>query len=171
MKRAHCLIVLAFLLTVCTFSYAELEGSMPDARLLLHPLPPIQDTETAAQRDARMAWWREARLGPFIHWGLYSIPAGTWDSKQIPGIGEWIMNNASIHAQASEADPGLMLKLKDALSRKMVPLIDVEVYQDRTISPQTLQLFQATRAEIRHAKPSSQLETGEGLVSLRPPKA
>jgi alpha-L-fucosidase len=32
----------------------------------------------------------------FIHWGLYSIPAGTWDGKQIPGIGEWIMNNASI---------------------------------------------------------------------------
>jgi hypothetical protein len=110
-----------------------------------------------------MAWWREARFGPFIHWGLYFIPAGTWDSKQIPGIGEWIMNNASIHAQASEADPDLMLKLKDALSRKMVPLIDVEVYQDGTISPQTLQLFQATRAEIRPAKPSSQLETGEGL--------
>ncbi len=62
-------------------------------------------------------------------------------------------------------DPDLMLKLKDALSRKMVPLIDVEVYQDGTISPQTLQLFQATRAEIRPAKPSSQLETGEGLVS------
>jgi alpha-L-fucosidase len=43
-----------------------------------------------------MAWWREARFGMFIHWGLYSIPAGTWDGKQIPGIGEWIMNNASI---------------------------------------------------------------------------
>src|SRR6266567_3981227 len=61
-----------------------------------HPVAAIQDTETPAQRDARMAWWREARFGMFIHWGLYSIPAGTWNGKQIPGIGEWIMNNASI---------------------------------------------------------------------------
>ena len=59
-----------------------------------HPVPSIQDSETAAQKDARMAWWRQARFGMFIHWGLYSIPAGTWDGKQIPSIGEWIMNNA-----------------------------------------------------------------------------
>jgi alpha-L-fucosidase len=61
-----------------------------------HPIPAIQDTETSAQRDARMAWWREARFGMFIHWGLYSVPAGTWDGQQIPSLGEWIMNNASI---------------------------------------------------------------------------
>src|ERR1700729_268217 len=52
--------------------------------------------ETAAERDARMAWGREARLGMFFHWGVYSVPAGTYEGKQIPGIGEWIMNNASI---------------------------------------------------------------------------
>ena len=61
-----------------------------------HPVPAIQDTETAAQRDARMQWWRDARFGMFIHWGLYSIPAGTWNGQQVPGIGEWIMNRASI---------------------------------------------------------------------------
>ncbi len=61
-----------------------------------HKVAAIQDTETPAQRDARMAWWRDARFGMFIHWGLYSIPAGIWQGKQIPGIGEWIMNNASI---------------------------------------------------------------------------
>ena len=32
----------------------------------------------------------------FIHWGLYSIPAGTWNGKQVPGIGEWIMNRGTI---------------------------------------------------------------------------
>jgi alpha-L-fucosidase len=32
----------------------------------------------------------------FIHWGVYSVPAGTYGGKQIPDIGEWIMNNASI---------------------------------------------------------------------------
>jgi alpha-L-fucosidase len=61
-----------------------------------HPVPAIQDTETKAQRDARMAWWRDARFGMFIHWGLYAVPAGTWDGKQIGGIGEWIMNHGKI---------------------------------------------------------------------------
>src|SRR5208283_2243263 len=29
--------------------------------------------ETPAQRDARLAWWREARFGMFIHWGPVSL--------------------------------------------------------------------------------------------------
>ncbi len=53
-------------------------------------------TETKDQRDARMAWWREAKFGMFIHWGLYSIPAGVWKGKPVDGIGEWIMFNAKI---------------------------------------------------------------------------
>jgi alpha-L-fucosidase len=77
-------------------SHAQLEGERLDTRPKDHPIPSIQDTETPAEKDARMAWFREARFGMFIHWGLYSIPAGTWDGKRIPGIGEWIMNNASI---------------------------------------------------------------------------
>lgn len=52
--------------------------------------------ETPAQRDARMKWWREARFGMFIHWGVYSVPAGTYRGKQIPSIGEWIMNRGKI---------------------------------------------------------------------------
>jgi alpha-L-fucosidase len=52
--------------------------------------------ETKAQRDARMHWWREAKFGMFIHWGVYSVPAGTHKGKQIAGIGEWIMNRGKI---------------------------------------------------------------------------
>ncbi|MGA2256508.1 MAG: alpha-L-fucosidase, partial [Thermoguttaceae bacterium] len=52
--------------------------------------------ETKAQRDARMKWWREARFGMFIHWGLYSVPAGTYHGKRIGSIGEWIMNEGEI---------------------------------------------------------------------------
>ena len=52
--------------------------------------------ETPAQRDARMAWWRAARFGMFIHWGVYSVPAGTYNGKRIDGIGEWIMNSGKI---------------------------------------------------------------------------
>ncbi|MCY3801885.1 MAG: alpha-L-fucosidase [Chloroflexi bacterium] len=46
--------------------------------------------------EARLAWWREARFGMFIHWGLYAIPAGKWKGEDIPGIGEWIMHTARI---------------------------------------------------------------------------
>lgn len=52
--------------------------------------------ETKQQHDARMKWWREARFGMFIHWGVYSVPAGTYHGKQIGGIGEWIMNRGKI---------------------------------------------------------------------------
>ena len=52
--------------------------------------------ETKAQRDARMAWWREAKFGMFIHWGVYSVPAGFYHDKPVPGIGEWIMNRGKI---------------------------------------------------------------------------
>jgi alpha-L-fucosidase len=55
-----------------------------------------QPGETPEQRDARMKWWREARFGMFIHWGVYSVPAGTYKGKQIPSIGEWIMNQGKI---------------------------------------------------------------------------
>lgn len=52
--------------------------------------------ETPVQRDERMEWWRDARFGMFIHWGLYAVPAGTWDGKRVEGIGEWIMDRANI---------------------------------------------------------------------------
>lgn len=52
--------------------------------------------ETPAQRDARMKWWREARFGLFIHWGVYSVPAGTFNGRQIGGAGEWLMNTGKI---------------------------------------------------------------------------
>ena len=38
-----------------------------------------------------LGWWREARFGMFIHWGLYAIPAGIWKGEPVDGIGEWIM--------------------------------------------------------------------------------
>ncbi|GAC1426817.1 MAG: hypothetical protein NVS9B7_29420 [Flavisolibacter sp.] len=44
----------------------------------------------------KMKWWKDAKFGMFIHWGLYAVPAGTYNGKQIPGIGEWIMNRGKI---------------------------------------------------------------------------
>jgi alpha-L-fucosidase len=76
--------------------HAQLEGDKIVTQSKNHPVAAIQDTETPAQRDARMQWWREARFGMFVHWGLYSIPAGHWNGKPVDGVGEWIMNDASI---------------------------------------------------------------------------
>jgi alpha-L-fucosidase len=49
-----------------------------------------------AKADNRLAWWREAKFGLFIHWGLYAIPAGRWKGKFVEGIGEWIQHKARI---------------------------------------------------------------------------
>ncbi|MFD1001448.1 alpha-L-fucosidase [Ohtaekwangia kribbensis] len=48
------------------------------------------------EKDERMGWWREARFGMFIHWGVYAVPAGTHNGQQINRIGEWIMNRGKI---------------------------------------------------------------------------
>lgn len=57
--------------------------------------PAIIQSETEAQRDARMQWWREAKFGMFIHWGLYSQAAGEWNgqppAKGSDQRGEWLM--------------------------------------------------------------------------------
>lgn len=44
----------------------------------------------------RTAWFREARYGLFIHWGLYSLAAGEWEGREVRGTGEWIMHNGPI---------------------------------------------------------------------------
>ena len=55
------------------------------------------------QKEARLEWFREAKYGLFIHWGLYAIPAGEWKGARVPGIGEWIMNRAKIPVREYEA--------------------------------------------------------------------
>jgi alpha-L-fucosidase len=52
--------------------------------------------ESPAQRSARMAWWRDAQFGMFIHWGAYAVPAGTYNGERVAGIGEWIMSRAHV---------------------------------------------------------------------------
>ena len=50
----------------------------------------------------RLNWWREARFGMFIHWGLYAIPAGEWKGESVESIGEWIMYNGKITVEEYE---------------------------------------------------------------------
>lgn len=50
--------------------------------------------ETDSQRDKRMAWFREARFGMFIHWGVYSVPAGEWNGQT--NYGEWFLEETKM---------------------------------------------------------------------------
>ncbi len=53
-------------------------------------------TESQKTRDQRLAWWREARFGCFIHWGVYSGPAGEWNGKNAGGYAEHLMRHERI---------------------------------------------------------------------------
>ncbi len=59
-------------------------------------------TDEEIKHDQKIEWWREARFGMFIHWGLYAVPAGEWDGKEVPGISEWIMLRAGIPVKEYE---------------------------------------------------------------------
>jgi len=52
--------------------------------------------ERKEARDQRMRWWREARFGLFVHWGLYAVPAGEYKGQRSNRIGEWIQDWANI---------------------------------------------------------------------------
>ena len=54
------------------------------------------------KHEERMKWWREARFGMFIHWGIYTVLAGMWKGRKVPGIGEWIMYRARIPIEEYE---------------------------------------------------------------------
>jgi alpha-L-fucosidase len=66
-------------------------------------VPPeaVQESPEISHSPDRLAWWREARLGMFIHWGLYAIPAGEWNGKT--DHGEWIRTTAEIPLERYEA--------------------------------------------------------------------
>lgn len=75
------------------------------------PLPAEGDaahapvTENLEERNERMSWWREAKLGMFIHYGLYSGLAGEFQGRA--GGGEWIQKNLELDSEsyAQEALP------------------------------------------------------------------
>ncbi len=85
MKR----IFIICLMAVCVVRAAENQEA-PRA-------PGIEELKpTDAERDARLGWWREARFGMFVHWGVYSGLSGTWGGKAYGGYAEHIQRMAKI---------------------------------------------------------------------------
>jgi alpha-L-fucosidase len=67
---------------------------MAPAAAGLPALPAVVRDEPPAVTEARLKWFREARFGMFIHWGVYAVPAGFYQGR--PVTAEWIMNRAKI---------------------------------------------------------------------------
>lgn len=46
--------------------------------------------------ESRISWWREAKFGCFIHWGVYAVPGGEWNGKEVGGYAEHLMRKEKI---------------------------------------------------------------------------
>lgn len=84
MWKNSCPIVSGIVVLVASHSAAQDTGG--------HGQPAAPASTT--QGVDRLAWWREARFGLFIHWGLYAIPAGEWRGETTHA--EWIRHTARI---------------------------------------------------------------------------
>lgn len=67
---------------------------------------PAQDMKDMWTKDADnnpnhpgLQWFRTAKFGLFIHWGLYAKLGGKWKDSSYYGSGEWIMNRARIPSE------------------------------------------------------------------------
>lgn len=53
-------------------------------------------TASMKTHDQRIAWWKDAKFGMFIHWGIYSLPGGEWKGKKVSGYAEHLMRKEKI---------------------------------------------------------------------------
>ena len=51
-------------------------------------------------KDTKQKWFKDAKYGLFIHWGLYSILAGEYRGTKTDRIAEWIENDLNIPVEA-----------------------------------------------------------------------
>ena len=83
-QRTFCALALAATVSVCHLpmtTRADGDAAMTATNAI--------ENETPEQYAARMKWWSDARFGMFIHWGLYSVPAGVWGNET--DYGEWFL--------------------------------------------------------------------------------
>jgi len=53
-------------------------------------------TASMKTHEQRIQWWRDARFGMFIHWGVYSLPGGEWKGQKVSGYAEHLMRKEKI---------------------------------------------------------------------------
>jgi alpha-L-fucosidase len=104
--------------------------------LASEPAPPVPAAiqEFTTDHDARMKWWREARFGIFVHWGLFSAAGCTWKGEKSQWLGCWMQSSKKIPKEEYAAelmpkftgehfDAGFLAQLaKDAGAKYIVPI-------------------------------------------------
>ncbi|MFD1820565.1 Alpha-L-fucosidase [Pseudarcicella hirudinis] len=53
-------------------------------------------TASMKTHQKRIEWWEEAKFGMFVHWGIYSLPAGEWKGNKVSGYAEHLMRKEKI---------------------------------------------------------------------------
>ena len=53
-------------------------------------------------KDTKQQWFKEAKFGLFIHFGLYALLEGEYNGKKTENIAEWIMNDLNIPKEEYE---------------------------------------------------------------------
>lgn len=88
---------LSFSLLLLSFFSLLVRGQQPASKTNLYGemttleqfIGPSTGTYNPSEEEKkRIAWFREAKFGMFMHWGLYSIMAGYWKGEKVTG-GEW----------------------------------------------------------------------------------
>lgn len=93
-------ILLRFLLPLVAATAFAADASSATAVTSPSGQAPVKPYDAAQQQ--RLKWFTEARLGMFIHWGLYSLPAGQWPGRESKRRGEWIMQEENLSSAEYE---------------------------------------------------------------------
>lgn len=69
-----------------------------------------REREDMKMYDTKQQWFKEAKFGLFIHWGLYALLAGEYKGQKTDRIAEWILNFLDIPVEeyrelAKQFDP------------------------------------------------------------------
>src|SRR5437868_5951044 len=77
------------LIWLLMLSFGQIAASAQTGPLMVNK----ETGETQAQFAARTKWWREAKFGMFIHWGVYSVPADATTKEGGYSASEWYFSN------------------------------------------------------------------------------
>lgn len=98
-----CLLVLSCCLAIC--SLAQNNGDEDQQMLNNGKIRDKQQIDKALNgwwkqsmttHEQRIQWWRDAKFGMFIHWGIYSLPGGEWKGKKVEGYAEHLMRKEKV---------------------------------------------------------------------------
>jgi alpha-L-fucosidase len=100
--KNHLLILLLTLASISSFSQSSkdvnelmLQGKQRDQEAIDNAVNGWWTT-SMKNHDRRIHWWREAKFGMFIHWGVYSTAGGEWKGKKVDGYAEHLMRKEKI---------------------------------------------------------------------------